>query len=270
MEIVEHKITLEDLNKPLVIIPIGDIHIGAKGVDLAYLKKTIDWIMRTPNAYWVGMGDYAECIIHTDPRFDARSIDKKYVDRLSYIVDAQFDDLEELFTPIQDKCLGLLEGNHERQIRKRHTFDMTRRLAHGLNTPYLETSAFMRIKFDRLQFHAKYFTIFLHHGWFGGRKSGGKLNQMVDFTIHKDADAFFFGHSHDIMTKFIISEGVGNGFKIQRRKILVANTGSFVNAYGKHSTNYAEEAGMPPQKVGVVKVKIYPNNAGPLDIHVSE
>ncbi len=270
MKVVEHVIKLKDKTEPLTIIPIGDIHIGSNGLDRKYLHEIVNWVKDKPNTYWIGMGDYAECIIHTDPRFDAKSVEKRYREQIGRIVDAQFDELEALFEPIKDKCLGLLEGNHERQMRKRHTFDMTRNLAHRLDVNYLETSAFLRIKFDRSQFHTRALTIFAHHGWFGGRKSGSKVNAMEDNMAHFDADIYLYAHAHDIITKMKPRVSIGStGKKIIERKVLMCLCGSFVRAYTPEGSNYAEEKGLPPQKIGTVRIDLYPKNDG-IDIHVRE
>jgi len=72
MKIFEETITLDDMNEPVKVIPFGDIHIGAAGVNITYLKNTIEWIRKTPNCYAIGMGDYCDCIDVKDKRFDIK------------------------------------------------------------------------------------------------------------------------------------------------------------------------------------------------------
>ena len=60
MKIFEETITLDDVKEPAKVIPFGDIHIGAAGVNKTYLKNTINWIEKTDNCFAIGMGDYCD------------------------------------------------------------------------------------------------------------------------------------------------------------------------------------------------------------------
>ncbi|GIV81705.1 MAG: hypothetical protein KatS3mg051_1059 [Anaerolineae bacterium] len=51
------------------IIPLGDIHVGARGSDTAAFRHVVEDIASDERAYWIGMGDYLDAINRSDPRF---------------------------------------------------------------------------------------------------------------------------------------------------------------------------------------------------------
>lgn len=278
MMIVEKRITLKDSKKPLSIIPLGDIHLGAGTTDLTYLRKTVKYIATHPNTYWLGMGDYIDAIMPNDKRFEARCIDKRYtINDISHFIETQTKDMIDIFSPISSKCLGLIEGGHEELISKRYYYDPLREMCRALDTEYLGVSAFIRVYFTPYK-HKKdeprrkhhQIMIWAHHGWFAGRKVGGKINNMVDNAANFRADIYLYGHSHTILTYFKPMMDPGTrGKTIYKKKQLFASTGSFLETYSKGAPNYAERRGFPPQKIGAINIKCYPKKYG-VDIHVTE
>jgi hypothetical protein len=69
------------------------------------------------DAYWVMMGDAAECITPKDERWASGGIDPQLVDArgVDYIVDRQMEWLREFVASIIDRCLVWHQGNHERK-----------------------------------------------------------------------------------------------------------------------------------------------------------
>ena len=49
------------------IVPLSDVHWGARACDEALFRKTVKTIKDT-NAFWVGLGDFNECITRRDKR----------------------------------------------------------------------------------------------------------------------------------------------------------------------------------------------------------
>ena len=82
------------------IIPLGDIHYGSSNCNLKYLKSTLQYIADTPNCYMIGMGDYFDCVIPKDPRFDTS---QEY-----NLIDESYDVIKKLFEPVKEKILCLL------------------------------------------------------------------------------------------------------------------------------------------------------------------
>jgi len=117
------------------IVPIGDIHIGNKGCVENQFAKVIQHVQETDNCYWIGMGDMCDFINMKDPRFAVDEL-AGWVKRehLGDLVAAQRDRLLEMLEPIAHKCLGLVEGNHERSILRYTERDVYSEIVSAIKT----------------------------------------------------------------------------------------------------------------------------------------
>jgi len=92
--------------KDFTLYPIGDWHLGSAQCNEAFIKQTIDEIKDNPQARWVGMGDMMEnALIGSRSDVYTQTIPPK--DQMDHIV--------ELLTPIKEKGLFLIAGNHEQR-----------------------------------------------------------------------------------------------------------------------------------------------------------
>jgi len=114
MEIIEKRITLENIEKPLVIVPIGDVHYGNINVDIQKFKETVEYIRTKENCYTILMGDICEAIILSDKRFDIESVAPELRARIGDITFAQYENMREMLMPIKDKIL--YKGNFAQSI----------------------------------------------------------------------------------------------------------------------------------------------------------
>lgn len=234
------------------IIPIGDIHYGSPNCNIKYLKDTIDYVSQAENCYVIGMGDYIDSILPKDPRFDPSQEFK--------IIDEYVEDIKQILLPIKEKILCMLTGNHEYHLHTDGYGDITMRLCRELGVAYAGFSCFLRV--ETREKPIRKITIYAHHGWFSGRKRGSKINNLEDMMRDYEADIYLAGHSHDLFaTRRVRLSWQG------ARKIVFANTGSFLETSTWGTCGYGERAGYPPQKLGVVKLKWYPDKE---DIHIIE
>jgi predicted phosphodiesterase len=234
------------------IIPVGDIHLGSPNCNLKYLKDTLDYIAKTPDCYVIGMGDYIESILPKDSRFDP-SQDFK-------IIDEYVENMKQILLPIREKILCLLTGNHEYHLHTDGYGDITMRLSKELQVAYAGFSCFLRL--ETKEKPVRKIVIYAHHGWFSGRLRGAKINNLENMMRDYEADVYLAGHSHDLFaTRRVRLSWEG------AKKIVFANTGSFLETSTWGTCGYGERAGYPPQKLGVVKLKWYPEQN---DIHVIE
>jgi predicted phosphodiesterase len=268
MEIKEVRITLEDTEHPMTIVPLGDVHYGNINCDTKKFKDTITYIKNKPNCYALLMGDMCDAIMMSDKRFDVNSIAPELRDQLDNLAMAQYVNMRNMLAPIKHKILAAVDGNHGDSLHKRYHTDFDAWLASELGVVDLGISGFLVLKFDRTQFHTETTTIYMHHGFVAGRQSGNKINAMDRLRSSFDADIFLCGHSHDLFAKSYQKVYVA-GNTIKTRKQYVANTGSFLQTLIQGATCYAESAGYPPTKTGVVKITLIPSNMG-VDIHLSE
>lgn len=269
MKVFEKEITLANKAHPMRVIPIGDIHIGAANVNKAKLNEIIEWIKRTENTYVIGMGDYCDCIDIKDKRFDIKAVDKRFYKDLDDIAGAQMDYIINLFAPIQDKILVMIPGNHEDKLRTRYSVDIMKYLKDGLAVDVGDYMTYLRLSFNRKQFHTSPITLWLQHGWFAGRKMGGKVNQLSDVASSYDADVHIAGHSHDLFAT--TSEKVmlppGRMIPIKQKKIFI-NSGTFLETVSLEGTSYGEQKAYSVAKIGVACLDISPNHRPRPDMHV--
>ena len=85
MRAVYRDINCKGRSDKITVIPIGDTHLGAKDIDLRKLEGLVEYIKRTPQVWWLGMGDFVDSINYSDKRFDVRSTeDIEELDDISY------------------------------------------------------------------------------------------------------------------------------------------------------------------------------------------
>lgn len=269
MKVIEKTITLDDKKEPLILIPFSDIHLGADGCNKTYLKNTIEWIKKKPNCYAIGLGDYCDCIIMNDKRFDIKSVDKDFLPQLDNLPMAQLKTLEKLIEPIKDKIICMIPGNHEDKFRTYNSVDIMYELHRDLGIEVGDYMSFLRLKFDQKQFHTTPITLFLHHGFFAGRKVGGKANQMTDLASNYKADIYCLGHSHDLFAVTVDTLCLPNRGKIPvKEKKIFINTGTFMETVTSGGSGYAERKGYPVSKIGTARLDIYPQKRFRPDIHI--
>lgn len=267
MEIIDYEITYKSKRDKINLIGLGDIHLGHAGCDKQKLAQVIDYIKNNQNCYWIGMGDYAECINITDKRFDAGSVDPEFrVSDLSDLVSKEYREIKKLLNPIKDKCIAILCGNHEETIRLKHSRDIALDLARELKVRpkqrlYLGYSGFIRLKLKRVgvkgKHHSLIYLIYVHHGWGSARTSGAKVNRLDNFTRGFDADLVMIAHEHKKVIAppiTMLSVPLRGERKLVERKRLAVMTGGFLRGYQQGTQSYVERKGYNPSDLGIVKV----------------
>jgi len=234
---------------------VGDVHLGNKACDEAALLRTVGAIASDPRALWVGMGDYCDFINLTDPRFDADSL-AKWI-RVSHLADlsaCQRDRLLSHLAPIADRCIGLVEGNHERAILRHYERNIYSEIVTGIKAKAglkpddvlgLGYSGWVMLHFYRSDERRRgtLLKIHVHHGHAGGRKLGGKANALQDRLWTHDADLVIMNHCHDEVAASVAVQAV-RGDKVVNEVRKGVYGGSFLG-----QAAYAEERGYPPQPV---------------------
>lgn len=266
MEIYHHTIKYLSKKDEFKLIPLGDIHLGNACCDIEKVKELVSWIKREKNCFWIGMGDYVDCINYTDKRFDPSTVAHPYIDNLSNCVPLQIEAVIKLLSSIKDKCIGLHRGNHEETIRLRYHYDVMYEMWREFRVPMLLDSAITGLSFQRMN-EVRTFDVFSCHGNVGGRKAGYKLNRLEDLIGFVDADVYLMGHSHIKATETKSVLYRNNADELKCKKRVLAVTGCFLKGYEKGVSSYVEKWMYPPTDLGVVKIMINPSKN---DIHVSE
>ena len=254
------------------IVPLGDVHIGSAACDEKRLQQVVDGIAEDDDAYWLGMGDYAEFINRSDRRFDPAVL-ASWID-VADLVDlprAQRDRFLSIIKPIAGKCLGLIEGNHEQSIKARFERDIYSEIVSIIKSwggfePDHQL-AFGMYGYLRLVFKfggnkrtaAVGITGNVHHGFTGGRLGGAKALNMERWLWTHDADFVVFGHSHnaDIFKRSV--EGIdrqGNVINTVRRGGFSGTFMRTINPDGP--ATYSERRGYLPLPLGGICIEIRP------------
>lgn len=282
MKVVTRHIKLEGRADTPKITPLGDVHYGGRDCDMKLLKQCVAKIAGDKSHYWIGMGDLGEFINMKDKRFDADEIEPSLLPRIGKLAQAQSEDIIEILSPIKDRCLGLLCGNHEETIRLRYEHDIHSHTCAGLydheskmgivspSDLDLGYSAFIRLKFGRTESldsragkkvqRWKQFVIYAHHGAGGGRKKGSKVNRLEDITgTFADCDLYVMGHVHDKMTWVTPSLHIAERDDVIRERWRAFGiTGTFKRTYQQDGRGYGEKMMYPATALGVISFIVTP------------
>jgi hypothetical protein len=251
--------TFGQLNLPyeqIILAPIGDVHVGARGFARNSFKEYLKILDNEyNNVYYVGMGDYIDATRTTVRKaFKTLEVDDgEFVDNY---VEEQRQDFFDLVRHTKGKWLGLLEGNHTWEYRDGTTTES--RLCQDLEARFLHDCADISIKFQREDENGIRGSVgvWLHHG-VGGRKFPvGKLLDHV-CPYFPDSDIFLMGHTHVSEFRNVVRmHRVGNKY-IQRTSV-AAITGGWLKGYIDGPSTYVERKAYSPLAVGSIIIKVRP------------
>lgn len=220
--------------KEIIICPLADIHLGDPLLDNKLLNKTIDYIKNNENVYTILNGDLMNTALKT-------SVSNSYEEKLTPM--QQIEALVELLEPIKNKILVATIGNHENRIAKDTSIDIMHIAMKelGLGHRYTNGSYYLYLYFGKKKsgrITEMVYTIYGQHGAGGGRKSGSKLNRVVEMSNICIADVFLMSHVHEpIGTKKVIYIPDYSNKALTRKEMLFAISNSFLN-YGGYAETF--------------------------------
>jgi len=285
VKVKEIEFNCSDETSTVKIYPIGDVHIGVRNCAEDNLAKLVETIRKDNNAVWFGGGDLCDAVIPKDEkRYDPnsmadwllQSVDADAVrTNLSDVLAAQKHRLFELLDPIKDKCIGLIEGNHEFEIMRHHNRDFMTELCEHFDVDNLTDCAQIRFKFNLakpsnagkktgLKKGAKsYVRMYASHGRGSGRTAGAEPRVLTELAANVDADIIFKGHSHSYcilppITVLYLPAFGGMPDDILERYKHAANWGTYMKTYQAGSSTYASRAAYPPRPLYTVFAEVTP------------
>ena len=272
MRVIRHEWFNVSRSDVFRLVPIGDAHIGAAACDESRLVEVVNRVAADDRAYWVGLGDFAEFINVQDKRFDARVLASwiKTAD-LADLAGTQRDRFLDTIKPIAGKCLGLIEGNHERWIYHRFERDIHSEIVTAIKQEAGHPDDFrLGLGYYGWLQLAFYFgsdkkggsaiiNVNIHHGFVGGRLDGGKSLNMQRWLWNHDADLVLFGHSHNTMTQVAQVEGIDRAGRYYEQVRRGGYCGSFLRTVNPDGpSTYSEEKGYYPLPVAGIEVLLRP------------
>ena len=260
MEVIEKTISYRIENGDFRLYCIGDIHAGTKHCTESDLQKTIADIKNDPQSIWIGMGDYGEFITPNDKRWDFKVI-SAWLEDQDNIAEDQTKHICSFFEPIRDKCIGLLEGNHEDCMRRFLKVNVQKNICERLELPNLGYSAWVKLRFSRenSKEHHVYKCVFTHgSGW--AITPGAKMNRLQRFMNAFDARIYGYAHMHDIITHTVPYLELSDSNIIRQKERVGAVTGCWFKTYSQGvAASYGEKKSYPPTSLGCPVFTINPN-----------
>ena len=180
-------------NEPITIFPISDVHFGA----LEHMEK--EWtdfckmIEQTPNAHIILGGDLVNNNVRTcgfinpyDEVVRPREQKKRMV---------------EFLTPIKDRILCAVSGNHEARSIKDDDVDITYDIMAKLDIEdlYRPNMCFMKVSLGHRKDETpvQSYTFGVTHGAGGGIYTGATVNRNERFgNVIEGLDCLIVGHTH--------------------------------------------------------------------------
>jgi len=273
VEIVSHLIpTVGRASEPMLLMPVGDIQwIGnPKGVALKMLQRHIEWGV-AHNAYFIGMGDYIDTFSPSNrQRLNSAALYDSALEHLDNAAEALVEDIfQKALAPSKGRWLGLLEGHHYHKFRDGTTTDQL--LADKLGAPFLGTSAYVRLLFQRSGPKGTRGSVLIwcHHGVGGGITVGAPLNKLAHVVRGFEADIYLMGHFTSKDGKPLdriepVYPHKAPPRLVHRTKLMVC-TGGFMKSYVPNSMdgrtprgNYVEQKMLMPASLGGPLVRISP------------
>lgn len=256
---------------------LSDLHLGSINCDKELLEQTIEEIKNTPNAYWFGLGDYADYIDITDPRFDFGILDRTKLGsdkdlvnvfkNLKFLGEWYLERVVEILAPIANKGLLLLTGNHELTFMDHSGYDVMGALSEKLNIPAVGYESLVRLRFilpDKETKIGSWIVLYLTHGWGGGKSPGGKIRSVEEMIKVFDADIYVAGHSHMAVASKGYRYRITQRGNIESYQIPVIAVGGFrrrtINSDPRlRYVGYEEMRGYPDKATGagIIDLTVY-------------
>ncbi len=248
-----------DLKVPrLKIVPLSDVHYGAKAHSTKRFREYLKWIEATDDAYAFLNGDIIENAI--DGSIGGAVYESTLTPREQlYGSDEKKEPgMIELLRPIAHKILWAQPGNHEWRTWKKANLDPLEIVCRELGIPYFSEPIYA----DVLAWGRR-FTFYCHHGTTGSGTKGGKMNAASrPAEFQESVDFVIMGHVHDSMANAVTRiirrrdyDDKGNlvGFRLEERPQYVVVCPSF---YG-YFESYGSRAGYAPGSWGSVACALF-------------
>jgi len=243
------------------VYPMGDEHTGTLYCAEGEIVEQVKVIKRDPLALWFGVGDKAEFITPSDPRWEAEALPDWL--HSNNIATDQEDRYCNIYESISNQCIGLLEGNHEDAIRTHSHSDVQKNICKKLGVDNLGYSCFLILKFKRhLSRETHIVRGFITHGSGWAVTKGAKLNRLQRIMDSFEADFYAHGHMHDIITDEKACLTLDSHNKVIQKVKVGAVTGCWFRTYTQDvRASYGEKKNYPPSVIGCPVFVIDPNTA---------
>lgn len=252
----DFEMIVKQFEEEITIIPLSDLHLGAKNCMLKEIKETIKMIENTPNCYTVLVGDIIDNGVITGKGLGV------YDNTLSPM--QQIQQAVELLRPIKDKILACISGNHEDRSEKAVNINPMYLVCCelGITDIYRNNLAITKIQLGKREnsHNRKTYTLLIHHG---KGTSESAIKKDWDFIgKFEGIDAIITGHTHNPRNaKFekIVVDNHNNS--ISKREISIIICNSFLK-----EADYALKSMLVGASNSISKVKLHKGEKKKIEI----
>lgn len=235
---------LPDQSKSIYIVALSDLHIGNPAHNPVVAQREIDWVRKAPNRYVLMVGDMTETALRD-------SYGEIYDQPLS--PQKQADAVIALFSPIKDRILGCVSGNHEQRVTMRTSFDPAMIYASALGVPYDPASMVVAVKWGSGESRRPHYLMYFTHGWGASRTLGPRLSQPARLRdVVGNADVYITAHLHQPgefpLDQFMVDM---THKQIVRQRQRFITLGSALD-----HAEYAEHKGLAPTSMEFPKIQL--------------
>lgn len=204
----------------ITIFPIADVHLGSQECMEQEFISFINMVKETPNVYLILGGD----LIDNGTRNGLTN-----VFRATMPPSQQKREMANILSPVRDKILCAVSGNHERRSGKDIDDDPTYDILAKIDKEecYRENMAFVKLQFgDKDGWGVKNPTYMLvvTHGAGGGQLTSGAVLRGERFGYAIDGmDALVIGHTHKPFVTNpgkIVIDGHNNNVSVKPFKVI--------------------------------------------------
>ena len=223
--------------KAIQLLPLGDLHWDSRYSNHSLIERKIAEIKEN-NYLTLLIGD---------------TFDKLFF--LWLLKEQQGDDLNvalvtvaNLFKPIRDNILLIMDGNHEKGMEKKTGFNMAEALANILEVPFVRGLGVLHLRVGRFknskkENHMNSYVGLIAHGYGGGRTKGAKANKAAALgDMMENCDFSIMGHVHDpslISNSRLV-------YNAQRKVVYLREVRNVILSSFQQYSNYAQESFMRP------------------------
>ena len=241
--------------KAINIYPFGDIHWGSPNCNQEFARQYIRAVQEDDEAYVVLMGDLMENALIGSLGDVYKQEDGPQL---------QVQELVELLSPIKEKILFAITGNHEERTAKRADLDPTQVICWGLGVPYMRYSCIAR--FILAGKAPRSFVCFFHHNKGGGETPGGKVNTADKLrNIVPHADAIFSAHTHVTSSMQHSWFDITEAHTGEPRKITRYGHDYIIGSTLEYADSYADAKAMRPAVCSLIRVRFENRSTGHRD-----
>lgn len=217
----------------VTLYPFVCWHVGAPQADYEFIHEMVLRLKDDPYGKGVYMGDGGECVTKS-------SKGSIYEQTMSPQEQKQW--LVNTMTPIKDKILFGVKGNHGNRTFKESGLSFDESLCSALGVPYLGTAVFWNLVVGRSSYD-----IYTNHGVDSGVNTGTKINKAKVFENLVEADTIMTAHSHICAVIPPVRRAHLDNAQADKMPIRWRTTYGYVCGCAYDSrTGYAEDHAYPP------------------------